>query len=315
MEKSKLKCPLFYGNFFNRDGRKIRAVFVREVSDGTNTYQLWHRAGKPKLKYNCAENDKYILYVEINGYLASLRETDYSLTRRCGFRSAEKELYGGSEERESFFNDLRKTEEGSEQIPAVLEKEEAVIKRHGEDPARQADFICGFLDEHIKTYLEAKENGGKTFPDFVGALAMDELAHCSELSVVYRRVQEEKKRAGAAAAEDADRAFCEERNREAEKIVSLAVSILKNNGVLKNEKVTFYRSRYAFNTSSIFNYLMRAYKVNAPLRTQGWINDKLLSVTIKKGRCVNVWFLRSHGGRCSQKFVDCMNELIRAALA
>ena len=67
---SKLMTPLFYDGSFNREGRKMRAIFEREVSDGTNTYRLWRSAGKPDLDYPSAENDAYILHVQIGDYLA-----------------------------------------------------------------------------------------------------------------------------------------------------------------------------------------------------------------------------------------------------
>ena len=72
MENSKLMTPLFYDRSFNREGHKMRAVLLREISNGTQSYRLWRSAGKPDLEHPRAENDKYILYVEINGYLATL---------------------------------------------------------------------------------------------------------------------------------------------------------------------------------------------------------------------------------------------------
>ena len=99
MENSKLMTPLFYDGMFNREGRRMRAVLEKEISDGTQTYRLWRAAGKPDLDYPRAENDKYILYVEINGYLATLRLTDYILIDNCGFTPAAQKLYGGKEKR------------------------------------------------------------------------------------------------------------------------------------------------------------------------------------------------------------------------
>ena len=49
MENSKLMTPLFYDGMFNRDGRRMRAVLEREISDGTQTYRLWRSAGAPDL--------------------------------------------------------------------------------------------------------------------------------------------------------------------------------------------------------------------------------------------------------------------------
>ena len=37
MENSKLMTPLFYDGMFNREGRRMRAVLEKEISDGTQT--------------------------------------------------------------------------------------------------------------------------------------------------------------------------------------------------------------------------------------------------------------------------------------
>ena len=97
-------------------------------------------------------------------------------------------------------------------------------------------------------------------------------------------------------------------------MVTDAVTILRDGGVLKNEWVEFYQEDNSSHAYSIINYLMRRYGVDVPLRTQGWINEKLSSITIKDGRCEQLRYLRSKGGKCSQKFFDCVNELICAAI-
>lgn len=185
MEKSKLMTPLFYGDMYNREGHKMRAVLEREISDGTQTYRLWRSAGKPDLDYPSAENDKYILHVEINGYLLPLRMTDWNLINHCGFAPAAEKLYGGKENRGKRFDALRESG-GDDAVSAALAEERAEIERFGSDPVRQTKYIQSLLSEHIDTYQEAKENGGQTFPDFAGALILDDLARCQELSAVYR---------------------------------------------------------------------------------------------------------------------------------
>lgn len=95
MEHSKLMIPLFYGHSFNREGRKMRAVFEREISDGAQTYRLWRGTGTPDVDYPRAENDKYLLHVEINSYLLPLGMTDFYLVNDCGFEPAAEKLYGG----------------------------------------------------------------------------------------------------------------------------------------------------------------------------------------------------------------------------
>ena len=101
----------------------------------------------------------------------------------------------------------------------------------------------------------------------------------------------------------------------AEQAVSAALQVIREGGVLKNTTVKFYQSRHSASSYSIINYLMRQYQVDVPLRTQGWINDKLHSATIQDGKCEYLQYLRRKGGRCSQKFFDCMNALIQAVTA
>ena len=313
MEKSKLMTPLFYGDMYNREGHKMRAVLEREISDGTQTYRLWRSAGKPDLDYPSAENDKYILHVEINGYLLPLRMTDWNLINHCGFTPAAEKLYGGKENRGKRFDALRESG-GDDAVSAALAEERAEIERFGSDPVRQTKYIHSLLTEHIDTYQEAKENGGQTFPDFAGALILDDLARCQELSAVYRAKQEEERAARRAHAEAEEKACCEEQNRAAEQAVSAAIQILRNGGVLENTTVKFYQSRYSASCYSIVNYLMRLYHVDVPLRTQGWIKDKLVNVTILEGRCSQLQYMHAKGSRCSQKIWDCMSSLIWAVI-
>lgn len=311
MTGSKLMIPLFYEHSFNREGHKMRAVFEREISNGTETYRLWRSAGKPDRDYPSAENDKYILYAECNGYLVPLGMTDFYLVNHCGFKIAVQKLYGSSEERERHFDDLRKSGSDSA-VLAALDAEKVETEQSGNDPVVQANYIQGVFTRWVNIYLEAKENGGKTFPDFHGAAILDDLPRCVELAAIYRAAQREKEQAHAAQQAAEERAFCEERNKEAEQAVSAAIQIILAGGVLKNETVTFYRGRYSYSSYSLVNYLMRQYKVDVPLRTQGWINDKLSSATIENGKCEHLKYYRSKNGQCSQKFFSCMNALIRA---
>lgn len=313
MDTSKLMTPLFYSGNFNREGRKMRAILEREISNGTQTYRLWRSAGKPDLEYPRAENDKYILYVEINGYLAPLGLTDFSLTDICGFELAAKNLYGGKENRGVWIDRLRESG-GYEAVSAAIAEERKEIERYGSDPARQTEHIQNLLNDHVGAYLKAKENGGQTFPDFIGALVMNELSRCVELSAVYRAKCEKERAAHAAQVEAEERAYCEAQNKAAEALVAEAVRIIRDGGVLKNDTVKFYRSRYDASSCSIVNYLMRRYHVEVPLRTQGWISDKLVNATIQDGRCVNCQYLRAKGARGSQKYFECMNTLIRAVV-
>ena len=312
MNAVKLMQPLFYNGYFNSESHKMRARFVREVSNGIDAYRLWQSAGKPDLDYPRAENDAYVLHVEIGGYLVPMQLTEFALIDRCGYPAATIELYGGKEQRSAYFNQLRDGSLDSEQaISNAIAVESELIQYLGSEPARQADYIRGILEQRVASYLESKENNGESFPDFIGALVLGELKTCCELSVKYRAKKHKEALERQARAEAEDRSFCEQQNGLADQKVQQALHILKCGGELKNEIIQFFRSKSEVTSYTIINYLLRMHKVNVPLRTQGWINSKLVSVTIENGRCGHLRYKKSKGGQCSQRFFDCINELLQ----
>lgn len=240
--------------------------------------------------------------------------TDFNLTDICGFEPAAQKLYGGKEKRGAWIDALKEAG-GNDAVGTAVAEERKEIERLGSEPARQTEYIQNLLNGYVSTYLKSKETGGQTFPDFTGALVVNELAKCVELSAVYREKQQAEEKARRTRAEEEEKAYCEEQNKAANQMVSEAIQIIQNGGILKNETVKFYSSRYSFSSYSIVNHLMRLYQVDVPLRTQGWINDKLVNATIKDGKCEHLQYFRSKGGRCSQKFFDCMNALIQAVTA
>lgn len=314
METSKLMTPLFYEGNFNREGRRMRAVFEREITDGTTVYRLWRGTGKPDVDYPRSENDKYYLHVEINGYLLPLGITEYWLVIHSGTHAASEEMYGGKEGREQYFDSLRKSG-GDDAVRAALKEEDKVIAQYGSSPVLQVQYIRSRLNKRVHTYLESKDNGGQSFPDFHGALVLNDLARCQELSAVYKARRQAKAEADWARIEAEEKAYCAERNQEAEQAVAAAIQVIRDGGVLKNDTIAFYQSKYSSSRYSIVNYLMRQYHVDVPLRTQGWINEMLSSATIEDERCTYIRFFHSKRGRGSQKIFECMNDLIRAVRA
>lgn len=239
--------------------------------------------------------------------------TDFNLTNICGFELAAKKLYGEKEKLGQWIDSLRESG-GSEAVSAAVVEERKATEQYGSDPARQIEYIQNLLNVHVSTYLKARENSGQSFPDFTGALVMNDLAKCAELAVTYRAKRQAEDEARRARAAEEEKAYCEEQNR-VNQAVSTALQIIRDGGVLKNTLIKFYDSKYSVRDYSIFNYLMRQYHIDVPLRTQGWINEKLSSATIKDGKCKQLRYLRAKNGRGSQKFFECMNALIRAVAA
>lgn len=315
-EQVRLMKPLFYDGMFNHSGRKMRSIFLKEISNGTDTYRLWRRSGTPDVKYPHNEKDKYILHVELNGYLVSLQMSEFGLIECSGHAPAIESLYGGAEQRHKYFSELRSgTSQDIGKSAEAIRREDEMILQFGSDPAYQANYIRAQLDSHIEMYKQAKENGGKTFPDFIGALLLDDIPACLELRINYGDVLREKEEARRAQQRAEDIAAVKNGKLEAEKMVSAALDIIRHGGILKNERIKIYTltaDSYTVADYALVNYLMRQYKVDASLRTQGWVNNMMTDAAIEDGQCVSVRFLHSKRGKGSQKVFDCMDALIKA---
>lgn len=161
----------------------------------------------------------------------------------------------------------------------------------------------------IRTRISIPNRPLLTYDDFY-AIGCEAICRAA---LKYQPDKQEEALKRQAEQEEQDRAFCEERNRKAEQMIDLAIRTIRGGGTLKNEPISLYKSRYDSSTYSIVNHLMGRYQVDVPLRTQGWINDKLISVTIENGKCEHLRYMRSKGAQCSQKIFDCMHELILKA--
>lgn len=307
MSDAKLMMPLFCNGMFNCGGRRIRAVHLYDVSDGEHRYRLWTKAGTPDIDYPRGESDRYLLYVEIHGYLAPLGMTEYFLTEHCGYLPAMRELYGGAEHRRTYFDSLQKSA-----IEEAVAIERTVIYHLGKESPRQADYIHGILNEHLMRYTASKESEGKTFPDYIGALMADELGHCMQLAKIYSAHQAQKDAARRAEAAEQERAHRQAVNTEKEKVVHAALQTIRDGGTLQNVSLRYYKDDGTLVETSLILYLMREYHVNVPLRTQGWIKERLASATVQEDFCGSVTYYRAKKSQCSQKFFGCMRNLIAA---
>lgn len=307
MADVKRMTPLFYEGKFNCEERKMQVVYSREVSNDKDRYRLWVRAGKPDNPYPRNESDQYSLYAEIRGYLVPLGMTEYRLTERCGYLPAMQELYGGAEHRKAYFDHLQGMTVGE-----AVAIEDAAISRLGKEASRQADFIHSILKEHLARYTISKENGGETFPDYIGALMADELDHCTQLAKIYSAHRAQKDAARREEAAEQERAHRQAVNAEKEKVVQTALQTIRSGGTLQNVSLRYYKDDGTLVETSLILYLMREYHINVPLRTQGWIKERLTTATVQEDFCGSVTYYRAKKSPCSQKFFDCMRDLIQA---
>lgn len=289
---STLKKPLFINGMYNREGKNCRADFVREVSNGAQTFKLWTTTEKNRYPQN--EYDKFWLYVEVNNYLIPVKLTEWNLVNHLGFVQMCAEMYGTQQERARVW-------QASKDINALRAREESVILRYGSDPARQADYIHKLLSDHVRYYIDARDNGG-TFADFVGAAVLGELEICVELSAKLRAEQEAK--AEAARREREERKARERAEREElhNKALEEAENVFTRGGLIKD--------------GALLVELADRHGVKIPLRTRGWILNSFAqcSIAIVDGAPrYSVRYYKSNSGTGSTKIYEII-EQIRAAI-
>lgn len=306
----KLMVPLFYNEKFNDQKYKIRAELFAEISDGVQTYSLWHRCGKPEIEYPRAENDLYLLYVLVNGYLVPLRMTEFQLIDQCGFPAACKELYGSIDGRDELFHNLRgqaNTTHDESIIVDAINKEQKWILEFGSRHELWCRYIKQYLNEHVDIYKKSVGNGGTTFPDFIGALVLSDLDTCAELRTKFY----EKQHALTEKKKEEDKAYCKEQNQLAEKRIQDAIGTLKDGGVIENDLIEIYKARHDIRKEYLIILLARRLKVDIPPRTSGWIKENLASMTVEDGKCARIRYCAAN--RCPQRVFPVLDALAQAA--
>lgn len=291
---STLKKPLFINGMYNREGKNCRADFVREVSNNTQSFKLWTTTEKNA--YPNDERDKFYLYVEVNNYLVPLKLTEWNLVNHLGFYPACVELYGTKEERARVWQ-----RSSGDEVHRLQELEEPVILRHGSDPARQADYIHKLLSDHVRYYIDARDNGG-TFADFIGAAVLGELENCVELSAKLRAEREAKEEAAR-------------REQEAQEAREAAEREELHNKALEEVENVFTRGGL-ISDGALLVELADAHGVKIPLRTRGWILNSFAqcSITIIDGAPrYSVRYYKRNSGIGSTKIYDIIRQ-VRAAI-
>ena len=297
---SKLMKPLFINGMYNKDGKRIRANYIKTIGE----YPIWINAGKPDKDYGRNEKDKYYLYIQHGDWLVITGYTEYDLIQRAGQNKLYKEWYGDFEGRQKYFNEHfykgRTFEEYNSLIKEHTAKEEVFIQEWGNSETVQAEFIKSLINASINKYIEARDNNGK-FADFIGALFLDELDKCEEIAKKLRQEREKQKQEERRikAEKEAEKA---KQAAEAEKrAIEEAEQIFINGGTIKG--------------GDIIVKLADKYNINIPLRTRGWILNNLVetTITIKDYVSYSYRYWKSKNATGSQKVYDIFS-LIRSAI-
>lgn len=177
---------------------------------------------------------------------------------------------------------------------------------------REMDNLENFM-EIIKYRLDRGDYFRLTEVEFVKHIAPELETQMWKSRKKYAEIQNIKRTRQEELDKAADLKFVTERNAEVERTVEAALKVLREGGKLENCTITYFRTRYDYSDYTVINYLMRKYGVKVPIRTQGWINEKLGAAIIKNGRCETVLYRKIKGAQCSQTVFGCLNKLIQAA--
>lgn len=93
---------------------------------------------------------------------------------------------------------------------------------------------------------------------------------------IAKREREEKEKKEQREIEN--QKYIDDKNAIAEKQVEEFIQNVKAKKEITNDDVTFYKSRYEYNTTSIILYMMKKHNIKVPLKTQGWIVAALSSI-------------------------------------
>ena len=181
---------------------------------------------------------------------------------------------------------------------------------------REANAYGMASPEAFIAYLDRCVENAKYIPTNMIALAEyirpEKIPRYRESNEWILKLREEQRKAEREERDRKDAEYVTQRNAEAEAKVAAAVEILRKGGTLKNDEIQFHRSRYDYSIYCIVNHLMRKYGVQVPLRTQGWINSKLKTVTVRDHRCTYVQYMGTRKSKAADTFIDYMELLLKA---
>jgi hypothetical protein len=290
---SKLMKPLFINDMFNREGKRIRANYIKTIGE----YPLWIADGKPDKDYAKNLEDQYYLMIETNDYLVPCGYTEYELKQQSGYSFLIKEFYGNKENRDKIFAEIYKGKTYNEYEPFVKEqnaKEESFISEHGKDEKIQVEFLKLNIDRCISKYIEARDNNGK-YADFHGAAFLNELDKCVEISNKLKAIREQEEAIKRAERKEQKRKEQEEAEKEEQKAIKEAENILINGGTIKD--------------NTLIVRIADKYNINIPIRTRGWILNTLSECTISESGSISYRYWKSKGATGSQKVYDVLLDI------
>lgn len=297
-EGVKLMTPLFVGMNFNKEGKRIRAKYIKTLSFEWVEYPLWISAGKNENDYPQSDNDTHYLMIEANDYLVPCGLTEYNLEFRSGYAHIVSEWYGSKEGRNEFYRKIRNGkgyEEYNPQIEEQIAKENKAIIAYGKDVDVQAEYLKKtFIDPVIESYIDARDKGGK-FASFQGAAFLGEVERCYEINKAFKSEREKDEATKRA----------EQVEKEKKEVEALAAAELAK--IKETEKI--FVNGGTITDSKLIVKIADQYGINIPIRTRGWMLNRLAECIIKDDGGMSCRYWKSKTGKGSQKVYDILFDI------
>lgn len=168
--------------------------------------------------------------------------------------------------------------------------------------------------EGFKRILAQKEESG-AFINIVEISALIELgdtklaSHYSNYRENYIKMRDEKNRELELERQSKHQKEIEMQQKALEAKIADAEECIRRNKLLQNDLLD--------TGNHLVLYLMKKHNISVPLKTQGWINNKLTSVVFSKNNTITVYFLRGKGCKCPQsiyKYLALLKEAVNTAV-
>lgn len=146
-----------------------------------------------------------------------------------------------------------------------------------------------FVDPCIQHWIDARDNNGK-FADFQGALFLNELDKCDELSQKLKKIRQQENIIKHAEQEKQRKKEAEEEQKKEQIAIKETENVLINGGTIKD--------------GSLIVKIADKYGINIPIRTRGWILNTLAECNISTDGSVSCrYWKRSKGQQEVRKYM------------
>ena len=138
----------------------------------------------------------------------------------------------------------------------------------------------------------------------------DLVANIEVARMAYKKKQEQKRNAREAERKAKHQHEMDTDNQQTEEIINNAIETIKHGGEVDNVTVKIWKNDEC-HSYMLINYICDKYGIKVPIRTRGFINDKLASIIISEdGKGASYRYFRRKNSKGSQTIYDIIYKII-----